>query len=469
MSCYADFQRKINTNNTEILIAKLYVFSLAFRLFSQLSFIKSIVGVCANYMAFVFHVLGLIAWAINEHGKISFNNYENRRTMRTGGITYLYLTLSSVVMACFIQTVYGNHGGESAFSGIAGMIIYFLQYLFMLVYNTRVFAILDLNDLNRILHKECILLLLIGYFQVLVMNGVGRNAYDFLNIFGNLNSSSRLPKLCLTGSEGATAGCIMGVFVFPYLISQIIKSAKYCYAIELILWLIPLFFTRSSTAYIIAAADFMLMIYFMLIKSEKRTAHFRMVLFGLTVILLTALILAQLGIINTTVTEQIQYLLLDKAIDRNNGSTTSRTVPLLMNWGAFKEYPVFGVGNGLQGYFYEKYFPDWAFSVAGSDVSVFLELSKTGIANGAVFIPSLLSGYGIVGCIVIAIFVRKLLKLAKMHFHSGGNLYYMFIIGAIAFIIMGFQGDAYGMYFAWFVLSLPFYDNGPSEDLGECD
>lgn len=464
MNDYISSENMINTNSIEILIAKLYVFFLPFRLFTQLSVLKNIVGVCANYMPIVFHVLGLLMWVINEHGRLSFNSEENTYTLRTGAFTYLWLTISSIIMSCVIQAIYGNHGDESAFSGISGMIIYFLQYLFIFIYNIRVFALLNLDDLNRILHKVCIVLLIIGYFQVLVMNGIGGGVYDALNIFGNLNPSTYLPKLCLTGAEGATAGCIIGVFVFPYLISRIIKSAKYIYVIELLLWLIPLFFTRSSTAFIIAAVDIMLMLYFMLFKSEDHRSHLSILVFALIVILCVGFILVQLGVINTSVTDQIQYLLLDKATDRTNGSTTSRLIPLIVNWGAFTEYPILGVGNGLQGYFYEKYFPSWAYSVEGSDVGLFLEGSRTGIANGGVFIPSLLSGYGILGCLVIFAFVVKLVKLAKCHSDTSGNLYYMFIVGSIAFIVQGFQGDAYGMYIYWFILSLPFFTNQLHEE-----
>ncbi len=464
MSDHVSLENRINTNKLEIWIARLYVFFLPFRLFTQLSILKSFVGVCANYMPFVFHVLGLLMWIVNEHGRLSLNSRENAYTLRSGGATYVYLTISSVIMACIIQATHGSHGGESAFSGISGMIIYFLQYLLIFTYNIRVFALLSLEDLNRILHRVCIVLLIIGFFQVLVMNGVGGGIYDALNIFGNLNPSTYLPKLCLTGAEGATAGCIIGVFVFPYLISQIIKSIKYIYIIELLLWLIPLFFTRSSTAFIIAAVDILVMLYFMLFKSENRSSHMKMLVFVLIAILLVGFILVQLGVINTSVTEQIQYLLLDKATDKTNGSTTSRTVPLIVNWGAFTEYPILGVGNGLQGYFYEKYFPSWAFSVEGSDVKNFLTNSRTGIANGGVFIPSLLSGYGIIGCLVIFVFAVKLVKLAKRHSETSGNLYYMFIVGSIAFIIQGFQGDAYGMYIFWFVLSLPFFTNRLHEE-----
>ena len=52
----------------------------------------------------------------------------------------------------------------------------------------------------------------------------------------------------------------------------------------------------------------------------------------------------------------------------------------------------------------------------------------------------------------------------RMRQSTNANFYHMFIIASIAFIVMGFQGDAYGMYFAWFMLALPLYDG--SKDYG---
>lgn len=83
------------------------------------------------------------------------------------------------------------------------------------------------------------------------------------------------------------------------------------------------------------------------------------------------------------------------------------------------------------------------------------------------FIPSLLSGYGIVGCLFIALFVYSLVRMNKRRKNVNGNFYSMFIIAAVAFFIAGFQGDMYGMYFAWFMLSLPLYDGTTEYNLKE--
>ena len=89
-------------------------------------------------------------------------------------------------------------------------------------------------------------------------------------------------------------------------------------------------------------------------SSENIQSNLKMILFIVIVLIAGVLILFEIGLFGDEAIEQIEYLLLEKVTDTSNGSTTSRTVPLLVNWGAFTEFPIFGVGNGLQGYFSTK-------------------------------------------------------------------------------------------------------------------
>ena len=456
-SKYIVYENNRTIDRIEVYIAKLYCLSLPFRMFSQLSSLKNIFGVCANYVPFILHVIGLILWLINEKGRLDFDGKNG--LVKYSTLLIVYLNLSSVLMAIVIQSVYGNQGSENAFQGIAGMIIYFVQYLLMFLYNYRVLKIIPLRDINRYLHFVSVLLLLIGYFQVLVMNGIGISLYNRLNFLGMLNSPAHLPKLCLTGSEGASAGSVLGIFVFPYLLSQVLHGKRWFF-IEIILWLVPLYFTFSSTAYILAGVEIALFFALLINASKDSSEGVKTLLTIILLVIISVVILLHSGVLSDNEIENIQYLLFDKASDTDNGSTVSRSIPWLVNWGAFTEYPIFGVGNGLQGYFYEKYFPDWAMHVSGSDVRIFLERSREGISNSGAFIPGLLSGYGIVGCLLILWFIWQCAKENKMLRDYSGNLYYMYILGGVGFIITGLQGDMYGMYYAWFVLSIPFLTAG---------
>ena len=444
---------KTITNSVEVIVAKLYCLTLPIRMIYQLSFLKGIFGVCANYLPFVFHAIGLLLWFDNENGQIQIDR-KNGLVKHAAGLL-VYLNLSSLLMAFVIQAIYGDWGTESAFRGIAGMMVYFTQYLLMFLYNYRVFQLLPLDELNKLIHIDCLVLLGIGFFQVVVINGIGAGVYDRLNFFMILNESHKLGKLSLTGIEGSTAGCIIGTFVLPYLLSQIIYKSRF-YLFEFFFWTIPLFFTHSSTAYILAAVDIVIFVILLILHSKDPLKGLVTLMITVIMIALVILTLRISGVMTNEITDSINYLLFEKASDMNNGSTVSRTIPLLVNWGAFKEFPLLGVGNGLQGYFYEKYVPEWTLRMAGSDARIFYARRYDGIGNGGIFIPSLLSGYGLVGCLLILIFILHCIKENRLNRPYIQNFYYMYIISGIAFIIMGFQGDAYGLYFAWFMLSVPF-------------
>lgn len=437
----------------ERIVAKIYCFVLPIRMISQLSFLKNIFFGCAFYLPFVFHLVGLILWGCSEGWKPSFG--EKRDLLQKATLLVIWLNISSVIMASIIQIGHGNQGSENAFQGIAGMIVYFCHYFLMIVYNYRVFKLLPLEDIRKILHSVCVLLLIIGYVQVLVMNGIGASIYDNVNFLGILNSSSRLPKLCLTGSEGAGAGGIIGILVLPFLFSQIVNG-KRKYILESLMWLIPIFYTYSSTAYILVVIDVLVLFCILIIRAENRRRGIQTVILVLLCLSSVLFALRITKVLDEDRIEQIRYLLFEKSTDSENGSTVSRTVPLLVNWGAFTEYPFFGVGNGLQGYFYEKYFPAEALTVAGSDVGMFLDKSREGISNGGIFFPSLLSGYGIFGCTLILLFIWQNIQENRRNRYTIGEFYYLYILSGIAVVFSGFQGDFYGKYYLWFLLSIPF-------------
>ena len=287
------------------------------------------------------------------------------------------------------------------------------------------------------------------------MNGIGITVYDtVVNIVGGINSSSMLPKLCLTGSEGAAAGSIMSIYIFPYLLARNVngdKSALY----EFILWLIPLYFTHSSTAFILVSLNVVVYTYLMLKQSVRKPAHLQKLIFAV-LILLGLSIFVSLGFLGEDILDEINYLLFEKLTDSNNGSTISRSIPLIVNWGVFTEMPILGVGNGLQGYFFNDYFPMWTLFVEGSDVGQFYDIAQTGIVNGGVFWGGYFSGYGIVGLILAFTYIRKLWRTRKKRTNAMGIFNDVFLIAIPAFFISGFQGELYAAFYVWFIVALPF-------------
>ena len=442
------------TTRNEINLAKLYVFLLPFRMFTPFLFLEKLLGPIVDYADALLHIIGLMVWAINEGG--FYISSSNRPLFNKIRNSIFYLNFSSFVMAFVMLAGYGYCNGVSPFRGILPQTLFYFQYILIFLYNIRVFSILSYNEIVSILKSTCRTLLVIGYIQVAVMNGIGTALYDTIaNTIGGTNPSSLLPKLCLTGSEGASAGSLLGIFVIPFVLSRILhgdKTAKY----ELLLWLIPIYYTRSSTAMMLF---FMNLIIFTFLKSKEsfNGKHFIKNIVGLCCIVgIVALVVLLTGSVGGGVLDEIEYLVFRKAFDQDNGSTISRNIPLILNWGAFTEMPLLGVGNGLQGYFFNKYFPREYMNIPGSDVWEFYEIAQTGIANGGCFWPGYLSGYGIAGLIVLAIIIVAIVRQWKQRQTGIGIFSEMFIMGALCFFPCGMQGELYATYYAWFVISLPF-------------
>lgn len=439
----------IHTTQGEKRLAKIYLYCLPFRMFALFSFLQLAVGPLAGFFDSIINIIGLMVWSRNE-GSLRFHP-RNAPLFRTIAFSIVYLNLSSALMSVVMYFTYGDCNGESPFWAIIPMILFYTQYLLMFLYNIRVFAILDYATIKKVLNAMCKTLLVIGYVQVLAMNGLGAGVYDVLaKTIGGLRLSDQLPKLCLTLNEGAAAGCLMGTFVFPYLFARYNNGEKTVLS-ELLLWMPLLFFTHSSTAYILFAVNFIIF----LTRNKKRSIGGILGLSMAAVVIIGAILFISARTA-TDERETVQYLLFEKAFDENNGSTISRTATFRYNWGAFTEMPIMGVGNGLQGYFYNKYFPMEYLYMEGTDIGKFYEIAQTGIANGECFFPGYLSGYGIIGLIVLAIIISSMVKNYKRRRDNLGLFGDMFAMGALGFFVMGLQGEAYCLYYAWFVISIPF-------------
>lgn len=456
--------------NIEIALAKLYVYLLPIRMFTQLSFLRTLLRGAAGYFDITIHFIAILLIILRGQGVINFRNDSSARVLKYFTGLVIYLNLSSFIMAIVIQSIYGNHGSESAFSGIVGMVIYFFQFAFMFFYNKEVFSMLSKEEIFRILKRVSIFLLVLGYWQigVLTVGGIFGRIYNTIDVLDILADLPQMPKLPLTGGEGASAGGLISCLVMPVLYAGIIcDKNKMGYILQILLWLPVIYFTNSSTAYITFSVVTVAFCILYLKYCNKNILIFVLIAICIIAMLFIFFSDSITSILPKEARDQIEYLLLEKINDRENGSTVARTVPILTNWGAFTEYPIFGVGNGLQGYFYEKSLPSWGRT---QDQNAFVEISRNSVTNGAIFFPSLLSGYGIVGSIFILVFIYKLINLARNGKGQMGIFYFAFILAGVAIIFYGMQAGLAGCYYVFFMLSLPFMvRDGANENLQETE
>lgn len=460
-------------NSLAVFIAKLYIVCLTYKMIAPLNFLESIIGAAAISFDLIPHVLGLLLVIIENKGMLSLDMSDEGSLLTYFFKMTIWFNISSFIMAVFMQSIYGSLGNENAFHGIIGMILYWTQYAFIMFYNYHVFKILTITEIENALKLELLILMSIGYFQMVVMLAGGSVGviYDRLDILNVLNNANQLPKLPLTGMEGAYAGYIMGTLVFPFLYALDLSGrAKGGVLFYVLPWLPLVYMTFSSAAYILFIVITLGYAYFYI----KTRGFSRSIITVLAIFLAVAFLIVLFGndilhLLPDTVSSNIRYLLFEKIQDTENGSTAMRSVPLHYNLGAFIEYPFLGVGNGLQGYFLEKYYPASMSTAKGVNGTLWLNKWTSGISNGALFWPSILSGYGIVGVIIVLNYILKSERLLRTKSEELGTMYYMYRLSMIGIIVEGFATDFVAKYYVWFAISIPLISVIYKEKSGELD
>ena len=160
--------------------------------------------------------------------------------------------------------------------------------------------------------------------------------------------------------------------------------------------------------------------------------------------------------INNNDSQSFSYVIYGKVVDQQNPSTAMRASTIINDMKIFYDYPFTGVGNGNQGFFYKKNMPLW---VQSSEEVQNIMYSNTIIANGGGnFFPAYISGFGLIGIIILIIFIWKYHKIYKSSLlQENIQLRTIFEIGIIIFLlsswyVVGIKQNETII----FLLSLPF-------------
>lgn len=423
---------------------------LPIRMFVQLSGIMGYFSAAANYFDFVLHIVGMVLIVFSRRGKIRSTGVVNFFVGTIG-----FLLAISFTMSLLLYKTLGTLDGETSLDAIVGPTIYYVQYIFIVLYNVNIFRLFTVQEIDELMQKMIKAMLVLGYVQILICIGIGGvdSLYNGINILGTFQPAEyiqEIERIPLTGSEPAVAGWLIGLFVYPYLLSKIITSAeKRRYVWQILAWLPVVYFTKSSTCFILVACNILMFIFLFFRNSEVARTQ-KVMLISVSIMFIGVILVVVGDLTGSPVLTRIRYLLFEKSTDGNNESTVTRIIPSYINFRIFLRYPLFGIGNGNQGFFYKEFFPAWG------DISSYTYGKIVGVADGGVFIPSLFSGYGIVGVFAFSRYAISHVKLALREKVNLGSLYYMFIMAAMAFLINGFQGDYFGQYLPLFVMCIPF-------------
>ena len=403
----------------------------------------SLVPGFARNNGFIFVAFGLIALLISERSNLKFNKF-------LGSFAPFVVVgfLSSILMSFLLTGNVGAIAGETPLSAITTGLMWLVFDAAIVFFVSYCYARCTGEFLDRALDIFLILVLLVSGIQTLVMLGFPGastiinliNVGDWLGVFKDV----AFERLVGVGSEPAAMAKTLGLLCLPYCYCRAVNGGEARYGIAFALLLLFAFLTKATTVYVTVA---FVLLGILLLHSRKAKSKVVIVAMSLIcaascfAVLVVPFTGGQLISANTIDTLEA---VLGKISDVGNQSTAYRTSTLINDIEIFKDYPIFGVGDGNQGFFYAQNLPSWILA-SGSTEALSALSGSIGVLNGGAFLPSIISGYGIVGCVLFGVWIGFCIRMAIRRKKELGRYYDMFIVAIFACIPIllmaeGFQG-----------------------------
>lgn len=287
-----------------------------------------------------------------------------------------------------------------------------LMALLYSYYNLR--YVVSFSELRGTIEFSIIVILFVGLLQYGMLNGNGvcTIIYTALSSIFQLVNLSNIQIMergvCFWGTEPASASALC-MFILPFSIITFITSkggGKVRFGIYAFLFLFLLLNSGSSSTIITCILVILCTILYVLKGTIKKWVYIMTFSFGFVVVLLYTLDINIKTQTDSVETSSFEYIILGKLVDRENGSTANRVSTVCNDMKIFASYPITGVGNGCQGYFYKNNIPEWTKFAGEVKSAMYYEAGS--IANGGGnFFASYISGYGLIGVVVLIMLLRK--------------------------------------------------------------
>lgn len=440
----------------ERMLFNLYMLFLPFEILSPFLLNFKITGVIQNNSAFI-EIIGIILMSANIilfRKKIKLTPLLKK--MFAG---VMLLNITSIIMAFLLHEKFGILFGEDTYRAISGNIVFYTLLPIGAIWLTTSIKNESLLNVKKYLNYFIFIELIVGYVQIFIINGfkIILPLYNFLadslGLFVNSGFLVHRNQISLTGTEPSSVGIILGVMIFPYILTQItVDTSK---LLQFILFLPIVFFSKSSTAYIAIVVNLVLFILFNRVSvkltfKKMITTYFIGSAFFVTLITLPIYY-------NGEIANQIYSLIFEKTTSQTNLSTVFRQSSVINDLEVFKKYPIFGIGNGNQGFLYASHLPSWIMSAGSEEVRNALSGGNGGVQDGGPFLPAFLSGYGLLGFILLMVYLAKTVQLINISKEELEYLRPMYFIGGGSFLILSTMATGLpSNMMALFIISIPF-------------
>lgn len=310
-------------------------------------------------------------------------------------------------------------------------------------YNLR--YVVQFDELKSVIEWSILAILLVGFLQFGILNGNDLCAviYFGLSSVFKLVDLSRISMLergvCFWWFEPASASALC-MFVMPFSLITFFKSKgwhKTRFFVYVVLLLFLLLNSGSSSTLITSVLVLICTILYIIRGSIKKWVYITTFTVGLIIAIMYMVDIDMNNNAASADKGSVEYIILGKLIDKENGSTAMRVSTLCNDMKIFISYPITGVGNGCQGYFYKNNIPTWVkFS---EEVQRIIAYETGSIANGGGnFFASYISGYGIIGVFVLWSLIRKYkIRLKRSVVYYNPVIDFTFSVCMIVFLLSG--------------------------------
>ena len=332
-------------------VFKLYLFMLPFMMLFPIfipvrDFFSSAASIQNNFFVLI---IGLILLFMTNKGVLLFP----KNSLVVSGIKLcVILNVISFITSVILFIPFGELNGENTLKASFPNIIYMFLTATTFYYNAMMFQIVEKKTIIKILNFLSVILLFIGILQLLLIKFPGiTKIYDIINFANILVDSSFLHsmgRICFSGSEPASVGCIVTIFILPYLLSQVLHTKIFTYKLCSLLFVVLCFFTYSSTVLYTGLIVNIIIFIFLYVKNNLNK-KISILIIILCLLSLFLLLCGKYIWNNTVVGYKMKELLIQKTTSQENLSTLVRYSAVKTDLQAFLYYPLTGVGNGNQG------------------------------------------------------------------------------------------------------------------------
>lgn len=373
-----------------------------------------------------------------------FQSKLNNKLIMMCLLLFLGLSISSFGMALMLTPSYSGYFDTNPVKVWLEITAKYLYDFICLFYVFCMFKYITINKFIKGLRIYILIMLGFTFFQFIVFfanNAALYKFYDVINFLGLFQKSSLIQRLVnahqsyraygFSGEPGHN--CIfVSCIAIPILSTEIAKKIRqseqqdFLTIVALIGVVVFGLLTRSPAVYIGMLINFLA--FFGLFLKSHSIKRILKVILSLFITFAIALVF----IIPSIREQTLSYFA--KIIDLNNQSTVSHYSSVYNDFIVFTKFPLFGSGDGMQGYFYMD-------NVIGTFFSRNVEVQslmsgERGLIEGGAGVPSIVSGFGVYGIVVISIFVYKVYS-NHFSFKSQEPLTKLFIvITSIVLLIM---------------------------------